>query len=259
MAGPRAYGGKPKGKPKGTNTRQPVKLVAPTSPPPQYYDPGIDAQIGASQRGLGDLFSDTSLARIRGADDLSTATGDVNATRASSLADLLSGYQRGQDDSQLGEQRLGQDHTTALTNLTRQFSQLGGQQAQQASQSGLNSAGIFAQAAAKRQGNETIAQAPIDTSYNRSLTDLFTARDRASQDYATNVGRTNAAADEQLGKVNLGLGRQQTDWQTGIDRAQRENTMFGQDANAQKWFQAKQAGYVAPAAAKAKPKKKAKR
>lgn len=236
--------------------QQKKPALAPTSPPPGFYDPAIDAQVRASSRGLADLFADTSTARLRGANDHTTARDDIFRQRDEGLADLLSGYNRGLADSQLGETRLGEDHSTAVENLMRSYTRLGGQQAQLASMAGLGGSAA-AQSASKRSANEALDQAPIDTGYQRNLADLLTGRQRMTEDYGTNVTRTTQAADRGAGQLDLGWGRQQEDWQTQTDRAQRENTFFGQDANQQKWFQAKQAGYVAPSKPKAaKPKRK---
>jgi hypothetical protein len=227
-----------------TPLRRPA--LAPTSPPPNYYDPAIDAQVRASGRGLGQLLADTSTARLRGANDYTTARGDVFRQRDQGLSDLLTSYQRGQQDSQLGESRLRQDYGTQIQGLQRGYARLGGQQAQQAAGAGLGSAGVFAQAAAKRAANEAIDQAPVDTGFNRGLADMLSSRSRATQDYGTNVGRTTDAASRAAGQLSLGYGRQQHDQLTAERRATREDMFFGQDANQQRWFQAKQAGYVAP-------------
>lgn len=228
--------------------------IRPDSPPTGFYDPSIDAQVRASGRGLGDLFEDDATRRLRGANDYTTARGDITRQRDESLADLLTNYQRGLSDSQLGEGRMREDYGTSLATLDRNYQRLGGQQGQQATMAGLGGSAA-AQAASKRATNRAIDQAPIDTNFNRGIADLLTNRSRMTDDYGLNVRRTNEGADRSYGQLDTDWRRQQEDWTTEVTRAQRENLEFGQDANAQRWFQARQGGYVEPAAPAApKPK-----
>lgn len=287
------------------------------TPPAGYYDASIDAQVRAGNRGLADLLSQQSTAALRGANDYSTARGDVFRGRDEGLADLSrdygrqgqqfdwqqqdldrdfgrtneqfgwqrqdldTGYGRSMADSQLGEGRMREDYGTALGDLTRNYQRLAGNQAQAFSQAGLG-AGGFGQAAAKRAENQAIDRRPLDTNFSRGLADLLQSRSRSTEDYGANSGRlstqqgwarddygTNVgrlgtqrgwsdqdfatgrqrlwdSADRAGGQLDLGWQRQNQDWQSEREVAKRENRFFGQDANALKWQQAKQAGYVAP-------------
>lgn len=254
----------------------------PASPPPGFYDPALDAQVRASGRGLGDLLADQNTQLTRGANDYTTARGDIFRTRDEQLSDLGTqhdrqgtgfdwqrqdldtGYGRGMDDSRLAEGRTREDYGSAITNLQRGYQRLGGQQSQALAGAGLGGGGAFAMAAGKRAENMSIDRAPIDTNFNRGIADLLTNRGRMTEDYGTNTGRlstqrgwsdqdfttntgrVNAGADRAAGALDLGWNRQQEDIGTAGTRATRENTAFGQDANAQRWFQAQQAGYTGP-------------
>lgn len=300
---------------------RPVAAAAPrpSTPPAGYYDPSIDASVRASGRGLADLLAAQSTGALRGANDYTTARGDLFRERDEGIgdldrdyarsgtqfdwqqsdldrdfgrsneqfgwqrSDLDTGYGRSMADSQLGEGRLREDYGTALQGLAQNYQRLGGQQAQSFSSAGL-SGGAFAQAAQKRTANEAIDRQPLDTNFSRGLADLLQARSRTTEDYGTNSGRlstqegwarddygTNTgrlgqqrawagedygssrqrlwdSADRAGGQLDTAWRRQNEDWQTQSEVAGRENTLFGEDANALKWQQAKGAGYVAPAA-----------
>jgi hypothetical protein len=77
----------------------------------------------------------------------------------------------------------------------------------------------------KRTANQAFDRAPIDT----------------------NFGRFNQDLDTQQGRLGVEF---QRDWDdrnlVKLPRAQREATEFGLDLGAQRWFQSKQAGYLAP-------------
>src|SRR3954466_9226666 len=72
-------------------------FVPPTKPPPGWYDPSLDAQQRAAQRGLGDLEQDTEKSQTR-------ATSDFN----------------------LGNQRIDQSFGRTFSDRLRYYSQLAG-------------------------------------------------------------------------------------------------------------------------------------
>lgn len=215
-------------KPTALNTAlsQLVRNPAPvmTSPPPGSYDPAIDAQVGQSSRGLGDLLSDyvrdygepgTALGG-RAGEDFTPEREGIERSSGRSLADLLS-----------ARSRAGEDHGTAIAGVRRSFAQLGAAQGQTARAAGVQRGGALAQALAKRQGNEAIARQPIDTGFARFNTDSTLAEGRLGEDKGL------ALADLQRGYL-----RGVDDAGTGLARAQRENSQFGLDANASRFYQA---------------------
>lgn len=198
----------------GAQQRQTV----PSKPPAGYYDPALDAAERASGRGLGDLRIDTDTANQR------AGTGYLQTT------------QRAGEDYGTFTGRIGEDHATNSGLLARRFRQLGQQQAGAAVSQGVAGVGggTFAAARAARQENQGIEQKGLDTGRDRSLADALRARDRLSEDAGTGY---------QFGVDDRAL---------GLQRAERENTLFGQDTAAQREFQAAAAGYVPPKAAVAK-------
>jgi hypothetical protein len=135
-----------------------------------------------------------------------------------------------------------------------------------------------------RAGNQGRDQQGLDTSHSRTLADLLTGRDRGldsldtgeqrfqrdtatqlgrlSQDTATGQSRATYDYGQQVGGLAQDLQYGTDDRATALGRAQREQGFFGQDANAEKMYQATSSGlYVPPtttAKAKAKAKKKGK-
>lgn len=192
-----------------------VHAFRPYQPPPVpsgSYDPSLDAQLGQSKRGLGDLRADTETANTRDTVDYSTMQGDVTQQRDRTLADLNS----------------------QLEAVGRSYTRLGGRQTEGANAAGLLGGGALLQAAQKRAANEAIDRKPINTAMTRTTADAAEQLQKLALDYAP------ASADNPLG------GRRFQDRTTALTRAQREGSQFGIDVNNQKLYQASQVGYVAP-------------
>jgi hypothetical protein len=192
--------------------------------PAGSYDPGLDSALYAAQRGLQDTTADTATARARAAADYGLTNDAIAQNRDRQLADYTTAETRGT-----------QDHASAVAALQRQYAQLGNRQRQGAISQGVIHGGSLLQAAAKRTANEAIDQAPVDQSYQRQIADIATGRARVGQD-----------ANTALGQNTLAYQRGDDDAISALLRAQREGTQFGVDTQAQKLFQATQAGYVAP-------------
>lgn len=262
-------------------------LGVPTSPPPGTYDPAIDAQVGQAGRGLSDLLSDyirdygepgTALGGRAGQDygigregverNLGWGLEDVNRGADRSLADLQRGSGRTLADLLRDRGRAGEDYGENIAGLQRGFAQLGAAQAQAARAAGVQGGGALAQALAKRQANEAIARKPIDTGYQRFGADSAQAEGRVREDTALGesrigedrtraTGRLQAGASADFAALDRGLLRGTEDAATQLARARRENTQFGLDANAARFYQANIPLPGPPkAAAVAKPKRR---
>jgi hypothetical protein len=228
------------------------KANATPNPPPGTYDPNLDSQAGASQRGLRDLLSDigggtgddpfgtqrgraqndftTGLGQIaqgreRNTEDYNTATGNVNTGYQRNLSDLLQARTRG-----------GEDYGTNVQTLQRNYQNLGTSQAGQQRKAGVSRGGAAAQAAAKRQANEGIERAPIDTAYQRFMQDstqtegrLGEDKDRSLASLLTGYTRGDQDLTTQGDRLALGFTRQDQDWTTQLERAKREAGEFGRD------------------------------
>lgn len=212
-----------KTKPKPTNTTRPAYGT---------YDPGLDQQDRATQRGLGDLIADIGTANRRSTTDLTLGTQNVQRTTGRSLADLLTARTRAAENYGLDKTERG-----------RQYGILAGQQSERMAAANVLG-GAVEQARQKRAANQAREQGAADTDYNRFTTDSGLAEGRLGED------RDLALAD-----LNLGFER---GWQdrneTQLPRAQREAGIFSQDVNELRIDQAKQAGLLPPDFAK--PKKK---
>jgi hypothetical protein len=224
---------------------------APVNPPPGTYDPAIDAQVRAAQRGYGDLGQDYTVGKTRAQDDYLTATQNDQTDYQNALGDLTQTHDRSLADLLLGRTRGTEDYGTSLANLSRGYQTLGNAQGGTITQAGGGSfqGGALLQALQKRQANEAIDRAPIDTNYNRFLTDSQTQEGRVNQDFATGSSRLQDELNRQLGALSLNLDRaygDQGDQTVALARAGRENTAFGIDATASRWGQAAGTGYTAP-------------
>lgn len=199
-------------------------FVPPTMPPPGTYDPSLDAQLGAANRGYGDLQSQTGVDNQRAQDDFNLQSGHLHDLLNNNLADLLTGRNRTHDAYEQG-----------LANLDHNYAQLGDQQLQQTNAMGGLEGGALQQALAKRMANEARDRQPMDT-----------AEQQSAVDYGTNVDRANAGYNYDVGNLGLGLSRGNEDRANTLGIAGRENAQFGKDIGAQRWFQATQAGYDPP-------------
>jgi hypothetical protein len=195
--------------------------------PSGSYDPALDAQLGAANRGLGDTQADYATQAQRNQIDYGLQQDQINLGKTRGLQDLTTGFNRGNQDL---------DRSVML--LQRSYSQLQNRQAQDAAAAGVHG-GAALQAAAKRAENMAIDRQPLDTQ-----------RARLGEDYATGTSRLNEDTSSQLGQLGIGYQRSTDDASTALARAQREGGQFGIDTQAQKAFQAAQSGYEAPAGPK---------
>lgn len=196
----------------------------PSKPAYGTYDPALDQEERASNRGLGDLIADIGTANSRSRSDLELGKQQIERQSGRSLADLLTSRSRGT-----------QDYTADKGERTRQYGVLAGQQAERAASANVLG-GAIAQAAAKRAANQGREQGVADTNYNRFLDDSTLAESRLGED------KTLSLAD-----LNLNFER---GWQdrneVQLPRAQREADFFGQDVNELRIDQAKQQGMLPP-------------
>lgn len=197
----------------------------PDRPPPGTYDPNLDAAEAASGRGYGDLQQDTTRDNTRAEDDYTTAKGLLQKHLDQALADA--GTTR---------TRQHQGYEEAIAALDRNYQRLGNVQGEQAAAAGgFGAGGALQQALEKRLGNQAIDRKPMDTNEAQQLADYNTFVDRAKGGFA-----------DDLGQLSLGFTRGNDDRATQLGRAGRENTQFGVDTGAQRWYQATQAGYDPP-------------
>lgn len=187
---------------KGIKGKKFKPFKAPTRPPSNTYDPNLDAQQRAAQRGFQDLQADTALAGGRALEDYGLGVQNLQQARARGLADIA----------------------TAETGVRRDFSTLATAQAGQQRSAGVSGGGTALAAAAARAQNQQLALDPLQTQRVR----------------------LNENTDAAIGAAGVDYTRGVTDRTTALDRAGRENTFFGQDIGAQRFYQARGTGYIPP-------------
>jgi hypothetical protein len=240
----------------------PPKPGVPVSPPPGTYDPILDSQVRAGARGVSDLAASNELTDQRANTAYNAGVEQTDATSGWSLADVLSAQSRGHEDLAAALSRENQDYATAGSNLQRGYQNLGRAQEGSAAAHGLMGSGVrtgaLAAALQARTANQGRDQSALDTTHGRAVADNASALSRLDADTATQSGRIEA----QRGWADAGLAR---DLQYGVDDrstalgiAHREQGFYGQDANAEKMYQATSSGlYVPPVVKKPAAKKPA--
>ena len=211
-------------------------------PPKGTYDPAIDYNADASQRGYDQLFNDAQTRFEHGQQDYGLNLGDLTRSRDWSLADLGT-----------SKTRLGEDYQHQTNLLGRQYGILGNRQAEGAAQRGVTSAGLLGKSAQTRANNQALDQFSLDRSRNRGLEDI-----------GTQTSRTNTMFDQGKLRLDLGNAREFGGFNganminpltgqpefgsllTGVTRAGAENTSFQAAMSGQRAQQAAAGGYVSP-------------
>lgn len=209
----------------------------PYAPPPipsGYYDPNLDATRQAASRGLLNTQQDIGLAGRRAGEDYGLDPNDPTYA-GSQVAGINRGYTRGTEDIATQRRYTDEDYNRNVGLLTRQYTQLGRQQAEGARKYGVTSGGIALLSAAKRAENQGIDRQSLDTGRTRAMEGFDTTGRRLTEDRDVGLGQARTIYDR--GVADRG---------TALGRAQGEDTFFGLDTDAQKQFQAQQAGYQAP-------------
>lgn len=218
----RAYRGGDGG---GTDGAQaPAAPAAPARPPAGYYDPALDAQLRASQRGLIDLRQDTELGDARAAQDYTFGMEGYGRERARGYEDILRSRDRGYEDI---------DRQVML--LQRGYQQLARRQGEGNRLAGVMSPGMLAKQMQIRAANMAIEQQP-----------LTTARTRLGEDYGRSYARIGEDYNVGTGRLGVDYARGGFDRGTALTRAEREQGEFGLDIGEQQRYQATQAGWVPP-------------
>lgn len=230
---------------------------SPYSPPPVpqgTYDPALDAQREAANRGLADLQQDTTTQNTRDTVDYGLGRDDILRGLSRGSADLGVARDQSMEDIGTNRTRVEEDYQRNLGLLQQGYQRLGVRQQQQAAGAGVLDGGALLQAAAKRGTNMAQDKEQLDAQRNRTLADLETQQQRVQQGADTQGGRMSEDTDLSLGKLALmGAppdennplgGRSFQDRKTQLERGGRENLQFGIDVGVQKGAQAAASGYV---------------
>lgn len=258
-----------------------------SSPPPSFYDPSIDASVAATNRGFGDLFSDTvrdfgepgTAFGGRQGEDFLVGRGRLDRNKGFELADAMRGFGRSSEDLQsqsesltrgfgrsfadlLSDRQRGQeDYGTSIQGLDRNYQRLGDSQTQAARSAGIVRGGALAASQNRRDSNKAIDRQPIDTGFQRFLSDSTLSEQRLREDQAaaqqalarsaSRLGEDSGSAQQ---RINAGYGDQFRDLDTsysrggedsaqGLARALREALQFSVDADSLRAAQARQLGW----------------
>lgn len=211
-------------------------------PPPGTYDPTIDYNAGAANRGLTANLNDAQTAFDQGQENYGLDLGDLTRGRDYSLADLLT-----------SQTRLNQDYGFQSGELGRQFGILGRQQAEGAAQRGVTSAGLLGKSNQVRAQNQAREQSQLDLGHSRGLEDIGTQRGRTNTAFDQGKTRLDLGNSRQFGGFNGTLinnpltGRPYTgSLATGTQRAFTENDAYQGALGTQRVVGAQANGYVAP-------------
>lgn len=211
-------------------------------PPPGTYDPVLDYNAGAAQRGFTQTQNDAQTLFDQGQEDYGLSLGDLTRNTEWTRNDL---YTSGQ--------RLNEDYGLATAENQRQYGILGRQQAEGAAQRGVTSAGLLGKSAAVRAENQGRDQAKLDLSKNRGQQDLDTQWQRSGALFDRGKLGLDLGNARQFGGFNGALinnpltGTPYTgSLATGVQRAFTENEAYQGGIAGQRIDQARAGGYISP-------------
>jgi len=218
------------------------------------FDPALEAQRRAAQRGLEDTEADITTKRHFGERDMSLALRGIRINASRKRADTNREFGRGEQrlanqetDTKTDAGRQQEDFHTRLADIGRQFAELGQRQGEGANAAGVNDAGTAAASAAARGRNQVIAEAPIHTAEGRLQEDLMTTLDRIAQahgnlesDRDRTLNRLTQDRDIQRREVHREAGRSLFGLGREEERAKREGAITDTDLLEQEIFAARQ-------------------
>lgn len=212
-----------------------------TMPPYLTFDPSIDAEKRAQERGLSDILADTDQAESYAGEDLAQRQSDLNLGRERGMADIGRRQARGTEDINLRQKRGTEDFSTSLNNLIRGFQVKAREQTQVANQAGSLDNATSRAAAARRAEGLAQARHPIDVGIQRLGEDTTRSLGRLTEDSDLARQRLGEDTDRDLSLAGTDQGRTLTELATKRRRAIREQRIGAVDLTQQAIFQARQA------------------
>lgn len=198
----------------------PRKFVPAPSPPMGTYDPSLDYNAGAADRGYHQTLNDAETQYAQGQQDYGLGLGN-----------LLTQHDRAAHDLNL-----------QMDNVRRNYQILGHQQSDAAAAHGITSGGLLALSASRRADNQAHDLSPLQEAQQRNNEDYTNQKNLLSLQNARQFGgfEGNVLTDPFTGQPIFGT------LATGVARAGAENTAYQNAINAQKIYGAQQGGYIAP-------------
>lgn len=228
------------------------RAFQPYSPviPAGTYDPALDSQLGAAQRGYANLQEDAATQSGRALTDFTFGQSQINQGYDRNTFDLTQSRDRGLADLGTSRTRGTEDYQRSIQLLAQAYQRKAVQQQEQQNAAGVLKGGAVLQAAAKRKANEAQDRQPLDTNFSRFGQDIDLQTGRLNEDYGKQFGRLGEDKKTALSQLALGATRSQTDLDTQLTRGGVELKNYGLDIGAQKLYQAQQTGYVPPTKAR---------
>lgn len=243
-------------------------------PPPGTFDPGLEAQVRQSERGLLDLIEQEHLAGKRGRQDtrqaqnllrrkISQGRADLSRSRGYAIQDageagrdLGTSFARDLADLAQAKQRGEEDYNLALTSMQHKYATAAQRQSEAAIQQGTSEAGTTTASGAVRGANQAYDKQGVDLAHTRSLEDFARSEARLREgfgegqaDIARGLDREltgNAIQGRRLGTegrtqfkaLHLAALRAYQDRLTKISHGKREQALYATDVAAQAYYQA---------------------
>ena len=225
-----------------------------TSPPFLSFDPALEAEQRALERGLENLLQDTARERKYAKKDAAQTIEDLEQDRKRGLGDIGQERHRGlrdigtrKEDIQRDATRGREDFSTRLRNLIHNSAVQGKQQYQAANAAGVLDSSTQEASAAARAGNLARARAPIDTGLTRLNENEMTALEKLATTRGDLLRDTGEASHElrqdvrhDIGLTEQQLRRQQRDIKLRRQRAREEEAIGQVDLETQQIFDARE-------------------
>lgn len=225
-----------------------------TAPPFMSFDPALEAEQRALERGLENLLQDTHREKKYAKQDAQTSLHDLKVQKRRGLQDLRQQKSRGvrdiatrTTDVNTSADRQRADFGSRLTNLIHNSAVQGDQQFQAANAAGVLDASTTEASAAARAGTLARARAPIDTGLQRvgedqttALGKLATAQGDLLHDSQQGKNQLRQDTRHDVRLQNQQLARTLRDIHTRRQRAREEAAIGQVDLTQQEIYQARQ-------------------
>ncbi len=225
-----------------------------TPPPFMTYDPALDANLRATQRGLQDIQQDFKHQKRIDRQDFKQTKGDIQQEKQRGKQDIGRDAARGRLDFTQKREDIGksaargeQDFNVRLGNLVTNYGIKATGQMQAANAQGVADAGTLAAGAQARAENFVRDKAPLDLARERQQGDIATALTRTATDegqFEQDISRSTTRLGQDIGRSKLltkrDFLRARIDQRRNLNRAEREAAIAVSDTTAQEIFQARQ-------------------
>lgn len=245
-------------------------------PPAGTFDPGLEAQVRAAERGLLDLIEKTRLEGRRESHDTREARillerkvrqgrSDIDRNRGYAIKDagtqregLGVNFARDLQDLAIAKQRGEEDYQKALTDMQHRYARIGAEQSQASVSQGTDSVGVEAASAAVRGANQSADKSEVDTAHRRAEEALALEDARTREDLARRLGLVDEGLGRELtgygvqahrlgldqrtqrNRLHLEAARNRLDRRTNLSHAKREYGIYATDVAQQAYYQAHQ-------------------